>query len=53
MLAHTFNPNIWESHAFNSSTKEVETEIWLDGEEYNMEGDRSSDAILRVQFEDS
>ena len=24
-MVHTFNPSAWESHAFNPSTREVET----------------------------
>ena len=31
---HTFNPSVWESHTFNSSTGEVErVAIWLGGED--------------------
>ena len=44
VVAHTFNPSIWESPAFNPSTKEVETGRDMAGqrEEYKAGGDRSS-----------
>ena len=40
VVAHTFNPSVWESHTFNPSTREVETGvIWLGGER-NIKGTR-------------
>ena len=33
LVVYTFNPSVWESHAFSSSTREVEAGvIWLGGE---------------------
>ena len=45
MAAHTFNPNTWESQAFNSSTEEVETGRDMAGqrEEIGVQGIQSDD----------
>ena len=50
-MAHTFNPSIWESYAFNPSTKEVETGrgIWL-GRESNI---RQEETRARLESEDA
>ena len=51
VLVHIFNPSNWKSHAFNLSTREVETGKDMAGqrEEYKAEGDRSSIAFsLRI-----
>ena len=40
VVAHTFNPSVWESRTLNPSTREVETgTIWLGGER-NIRGKR-------------
>ena len=54
MVAHTFNPAIWEAHAFKTIAREVETGvIWLGREEYKAEGDRNSDSLRQSEEQDS
>ena len=44
MVTHTFNPSNWEPHAFNPSTRKVETGRDLAGwrEEYKAGGEKST-----------
>ena len=63
MVTHTCNSNVWESHTFSTSTREVETGAILLERERNIKGESKElpevwslrfcgDLVQSIQFED-